>query len=126
MANKLRGEVTFEARGVIYTLRLGVNELIQLQDAFGIEDDAAFLAELPSRMRGLRDLRKFFSVGLRRHHPDLTDEQVGDLMTELGLAEITKHAAEAMRWAWPEPPAGKVEPKPKKAPRDAASAGLPS
>lgn len=100
MSNKLRGQVQIEALGRTFTLRLSVNDLIELQDALGITDDAEFLATLPAQMTGLRSIRKFVQFGLRGE-PGVDEKMAGDIMTELGVEGMVPAVMQALEWAFP-------------------------
>lgn len=123
MGNRLAGEVSFDVAGATYTLKLGVNELLGLQSELGVENDQEFLSGLGARVRSLRDLRELFRYALAKHHPDMTPELAGDLMTAVGMQRSADLMLEAIRWAFPDPaasggaPAGKAK---------ARSAGKPS
>lgn len=118
MANRLKGEVAVEVgegesrRTLIF--RLGINELIGLQDALGMkDDDERFLATI-DRPGSLRRLRAFAKAALLSHQPDTTDEAAGDIVTQMGVPRLRKIIDEAVMWAMPDksdtpasPPKGK-------------------
>lgn len=102
MANHLKGEVLLEAGGEQFTFRLGVNEMIAVQDALGLaDDDAKFLVAL-SNLRSFKSVRTIVHCGLLRAHPDITVDQAGDIVTEVGIARVGEVIQEALRWALPE------------------------
>jgi hypothetical protein len=102
--------------------RLGINEMIVLQDEWGIKDDQVFLEAL-DKPQSLKRFRSLVKQALVSHQPDITDEAAGALITELGMVRMKAILGETMAWAFPDPEpvkadTGKVE---------AASAGpLPS
>lgn len=102
MANKHKGQVSFEAGGKTYTLRLDVNALIELQDALGFEDDEKFLAYC-SNLNGIRRVRTFLTQALQLSHQGTTEQEVGDIITDLGLDEANRLLVRALQWAFPEP-----------------------
>lgn len=118
MANRLKGEVAVEVgegegrQTLIF--RLGINELIGLQDALGMkDDDERFLATI-DRPGSLRRLRAFAKAALLSHQPETTDEQAGDIVTQMGVPRLRKIIDEAVMWAMPDksdtpagPPKGK-------------------
>ena len=108
MANKPKGEIQFEALGEQYILRLGVNDLIAVQDALGMgEDDAAFLERI-GRLLGLKSLRTIAWKGVRlTNGEEITEELAGEIVTELGIEGFGQKIAEAIRWAWPDAKAKK-------------------
>lgn len=102
MPNHLRGEVEVEAGGRKLTFRLGVNEMIRIQDALGLaDDDAKFLLAL-SNLRSFKAVRTIVHSGLLRDQPDTTEEQAGDVVTELGMMRVGEVIEQALRWALPE------------------------
>lgn len=109
MANPHRGEVAFDAGGITYTLSYSVNALCELESELG--DGVTQVAEMmsdPDKMR-MTSARAVFCVGLHDHHPDVTREEAGTLMTEIGLVKAIGLIAEAFALAFPEPtgPLGK-------------------
>lgn len=77
----MKGTVAFTAEGQGYTLLLDFNALCDLSD------------ELPGLMGGgqelkdPRQIRAVFHAGLKRHHPDLTVEEAGDIIQAVGVAQ---------------------------------------
>lgn len=104
MANKLAGEVGFEAGGKPYVLRLGVNEMISLMDAWGIPPDN--LGALFEKLKGLKSmvlLRELVLHSLRRDHPEMTLLDSGDIITQVGFDKMGDYIYEVIKWALPEP-----------------------
>ena len=106
MANRLKGEIAVdlgeggERRTVIF--RLGVNEMIGLQDALGLkEDDEKFFAAI-EKPRGVATLRTIVKWALLHAQPEMTDEDAGEIVTELGIPKIRRLIDEALTWALPE------------------------
>jgi hypothetical protein len=107
MANRFKGEVDFEAQGKSWVLRLGMNDLIELQEALGYgEDDDKFLREL-GQMRGMKKIRKIVFIALRGLQADVTEQVAGDIVTELGFQKIVGLVSEALKWSMPDPQGGK-------------------
>lgn len=81
MANKFRGEVSFEAEGESYTLCFTSNSLCELEGELGEMSIVEFLTQLqnPKTIRNT-NIRKFFWAGLRARHPDMTLAKAGDIM----------------------------------------------
>ena len=122
--NKYRGEASFEACGKSWSLRLGNNELVQLQDLmeFAEDKEEEFLAEL-GNIKGPRAVRKRLHQILSLSNPEITPDQVGDIVTELGVPQVGKLIQEALRWCMPdaEPKDGAKEGKGKSASPGSAS-----
>jgi hypothetical protein len=103
-SNKLAGEVGFEAGGKAYVLRLGVNEMISLMDAWGIPpDDLEALFVRLQQLKTLTVLRELVLYALRRDQPTLTLLEAGDLITQVGFSKMGDLVYEAITWALPEP-----------------------
>ena len=81
MANKFRGEVSFDAGEVSYTLCFTSNSLCELEGELGDMSIVEFLTQLqdPKTIRNT-NIRKFFWAGLRARHPDMTQTKAGDIM----------------------------------------------
>jgi len=124
MANKLRGEVEIAALGEHYVLRLGVNDLINIQDALGMGDDDAAFLERMGRLTGLKAVRTIAWKGLTAAKgEEVTEERAGEIVTDIGIAAFAANIQEAMRWAWPVETTKKGEPNKK---GKARSPGRPS
>lgn len=108
MANKHKGEVSFEVAGVNYTMRFSANALCELEDALdmGINAVATQLGN-PASLR-LKTVRAVFWAGLRDHHPDMTTVQAGDLVTELGIPRAIELVGKAFELTFQDAP--KVRP----------------
>ena len=103
MANKLAGEVEFEAEGKTHILRLDVNALIATQAALRIEDDEKFWDLLMNRITGsMLGYRCLIYHGLKTSEPELTVEQAGQIITAFGSQKLLGLVAEAIKWALPE------------------------
>lgn len=106
MANKLKGEVAVELgvgdakRLVIF--RLGINELIGLQKEYGLEtDDEGFLTALDSR-KSLRRRRALVRAAMLFKQPETTEEEAGEVITELGIKRMDEVIEETLQWALPD------------------------
>jgi len=96
-----RGLVTFEAAGEVWKLKFGVNALADLEERTG-ESVYEIFASLSGDALRLSTLRVVLASGMRQHHPALTLPAVGDLMDEVGMAQIGKLIEAALRAAFPE------------------------
>lgn len=103
MANHLKGEVEVDlGSGKKLVFRLGVNEMIRIQDALGLaDDDAKFLAALSS-LRSFKAVRTIVHSALLRDQPEVTEEEAGDVVTELGMQRVGEVIQQALRWALPD------------------------
>ena len=109
MANRFKGEIAVEIgegegkRTLIF--RLGINELIGLQDAIGMkDDDQRFMVAMcdPGSFKSFRRLRAAVKAALIRDQPDTTDQDAGDVITELGFDKVGELIEEALAWAMPD------------------------
>lgn len=103
MANHLAGEVAVKALGRDLVFYLGVNEMIETQNALGLagQDDAFLSVFNEDQSRNLGRRRAIALHGLKRHQPEITEHEAGDLIVELGLVRFNAIVAEALRWALP-------------------------
>jgi len=112
-----------ERRKLVF--RLGINEMIAIQDEWGIKDDEEFL-EAIDKPQGLRRFRILVKHALTSHQKDTTDDAAGDIITELGMPRMKEILAETVAWAFPDKDAV-PDPEAKPGKVEAASPGaLPS
>ena len=102
-----RGTVTFEAAGEVWRLKFGVNALADMEERTGKSVNEIF-ASLSGNGVRLGVLRTVLASGLAQSHPGLTLPAVGDLMDEVGMAQIVKFIETAIRSAFPESAAGEA------------------
>ena len=104
MANKIRGEVSFESpSGESFTLKYDVNALCELEDMLdmGIPEFAAVFKE-SGKIR-LKHVRAAFWAGLRHHRPEVSLSQAGNLMMAIGgMAPALNLVGEAFSRTFPE------------------------
>lgn len=95
MANRHKGDFTLKAGKQRYTLRLTTNAVCELEDFEGALTRSGTPRTWDQILTGidkgsLKDVRLFFWVALREHHPDIaTDDKaslkaVGDLIDRAG------------------------------------------
>jgi hypothetical protein len=102
MANNWKGEVELEAGGRKLLFRLGVNEMIELQGDFGLADKDEEFATALRNLSGFKRHRDAIFRGLQLHQPDVTLKQAGDVMNEIGMAQVGELIAKALVLAFPE------------------------
>ncbi len=100
MANKLKGEVSFQSGEKTYTMRFSANALCELEDALemGVNTVATQLAN-PESMR-LKMVRVVFWAGLRDHHPEITLHQAGEIITDVSLTAAMGLVSKAFELAF--------------------------
>lgn len=88
MANRQRGEITYRLGTKRYTLRLTTNAVCELEDftaaqtKLGLGNGRTWDQVLQGIDRGsLKDLRLFFWVALREHHPEIATDDPASLKT---------------------------------------------
>jgi hypothetical protein len=87
-----------------YTLTLNVNALCDLEEAFGVEDVNEVLAKLAllQERPSLRTLRTIFAVAMRQDHPEVTERDAGDLISEHGIEKASEVLGKALAQAFPD------------------------
>jgi hypothetical protein len=104
MANKIRGEVSFESpTGESFTLKYDVNALCELEDMLdmGIPEFASVFKE-SGKIR-LKHVRAAFWAGLRHHRPEVSLSHAGNLMMAIGgMAAALDLIGEAFSRTFPE------------------------
>ncbi len=106
MANPMKGEVALEVDGKTYTLRLTVNEIVALEKKWSL-NVTQIAAKLSAGEASLGDWVTLLHHGLSKHHPELSEADAGDLITEAGVPVIVAKLGEAMTAAFPEMKVGK-------------------
>lgn len=98
-----------------YTLRMDFNALCDAEEDF------------PGIMQGQLDLtsarkmRSMIGHALAAHHPDLTDRDVGDIISDYGIDTVGGALAEAVTAAFPSAEAGEKTGNPRKTPAKAGA-----
>jgi hypothetical protein len=95
----MKGEITFEARRQTFTFKLGVNAQAMIEDKTGMSMPR-FLKERFDTL-GAKDVRLIFWAGLFRQH-QMTEDDVGDLIDELGPARVGEIFTQAFSAATPQ------------------------
>lgn len=104
MANPQKGEVGFEAGGKAYVFKLGTYAQAVLERRVKMPWPKFFAR--PEDQWGVDDTLSVFWAGLHRQHK-LSEEQVADLLDDLGGERVKEILAEAFKLANPE--AGKAD-----------------
>jgi hypothetical protein len=123
MANKLKGEVGFEADGQSYTLVFSVNALCELEDKLGAS--VSDIGGLLTRGKRFSTIRTVFWAGLVDHHPDLALKDAGRIITAIGIEQADALIGEAFGLTFPEAKALPLASKPAPGKRNGRT-GLPS
>lgn len=109
MANKQKGEFTLKAGKARYTLRLTTNAVCELEDFAGAQNSVGVGRTWDQVLQGidkgsLKDVRLFFWVALREHHPDIATDDltslkaVGNIIDQAGgLMGVAKQIAQLVQ-----------------------------
>lgn len=108
--SKLKGEVSVEADGQRYTLAFSINALCKMEDMFG--EAVGDIATLGNKGKRFNTMRNVFWCALADHHPDLTVDDAGRIITEIGIAKADELVGEAFALAFPEVKASPLAGKP--------------
>jgi hypothetical protein len=104
MANRVIGEVSFKLGGKDYTMCFDNDALVQLEDQLDI-GIVAITTEMqkwgkePERVR-LKWIRAMLWSGLRKHHPNMTIKQAGELIDSSSGGEVMDTITNAMQKAF--------------------------
>lgn len=103
MPNRERGEVEFKAGDKTYTLRFGMNAVVEVETLMdmGIREIAAKLQN-PEDFR-IGTWRAVLWGALREHHPKLTLLDAGEILGEAGVQPTVEALSQAMVLMFPEP-----------------------
>lgn len=112
MSNSVKGEVYFEARGETFTFKLGTNAQALIESKTK-KTWGAFIKEKFEDL-GAADARLIFWAGLFRQH-QMTEDEVGDLMDDLGPARVAEIFLEAFTAAAAKSDGGPEAARPTKA-----------
>lgn len=96
----MRGAVTFDAGGKTYRLRLTTNALCSLEEQTG-KSVEGLLDDLSIPGKKVSAFRLLFRAALG----DVTLDQAGDLIDELGAAEADRLLTDTLRLTFPPPDA---------------------
>jgi len=96
--NTKRGAINFEVGGASYTARLSTNAMIRYQDEANETVIEAFTT-LQDGKPDMRRLRDIMWVSLDGEH---SKDDIGELMDELGIEEVSRIISEAAVAAFPQ------------------------
>jgi Phage tail tube protein, GTA-gp10 len=109
MANEHRGEVDFKVGSQVYTLRLTVNALCELEGLLQMKAPDVIGKLLSSFETGAIEfhiLRAILWAGLSQYHK-MTLEQVGDVIDEAGLKHAVAGVGKLIIATFPSPDTAK-------------------
>jgi hypothetical protein len=101
--NKLKGDITFVINdSEAFTLNFAINAICDLEEEFDIKaQDVGTLLGVDSKVT---TIRKLFQIGLREHHPAITEREAGRVMGELdgGVEQVSDLLLKALTAAFPD------------------------
>ncbi|MGJ3263974.1 MAG: gene transfer agent family protein [Salinarimonas sp.] len=100
MANARRGDVCVTIGGAVYTLRITLGALAELEDALAAEDLGALAARLAEGRLRARDLVAVLGAALRGGGHALADADVAALALEDGVEPVARAAMLALARAF--------------------------
>lgn len=93
MANKFFGEVEVKVGDQTYKLRMDFNAMCEFEDVTGINAMDAF-ADFEKGNISVKSMRAMMYAFLKRHHPEITLEQAGEVLSEnMGALEAVISAS---------------------------------
>ena len=101
MANPVKGEVPLEVGGKSYTFVLGTYALAALERRMKMPWPKLFKKAADGEW-GINEILATVHAGLLRHHRDLTEEHVADLIDQVGIERINDMLGEAIKLMQPE------------------------
>lgn len=104
MANRFLGEIGARVGARDFTLRMDMNAMCEFEDATGQSAIDAF-QQAEKGKGGIKMLRHIVFAALKRHHPDASLQDAGDILSEDPHVVLALMAATA--------PEGKAGGKPK-------------
>lgn len=105
MANREKGEVSFEASGKTWTLKMGTNAWCLVEGELKVDMSKIDLEDL-----SMTRVRVFVWAALSHYHLGVTLEQTGELMDEIGMAKSVQLLTEALALQAPEAKADSARP----------------
>lgn len=101
MVNKYIGEVPLVVGDKTYTMRLTTKEIINVERHFGVGwNKCVKRLEVGEEIK-IDDLCAFLKSSLCNAHSDLTEDDVCEIVTEVGIETVVTKLAEAMKSAMP-------------------------
>lgn len=111
MANKQRGEVSFEADEKTWTMKIDTNAMCEIEELAGkpIAEVGQLLAN--PKTASMQLIRTVFLGSLKHYHDGLGVREVGEIMDDIGIAKAIELIGEAFSMAIPQEKKGKAAAK---------------
>lgn len=105
MANKERGEVSFQALDQTWTMKIGTDAMCAMEEETG-KGISEIAAELGGKSVKLSTLRLLVWAGLQHHHEGTSLKECSSLIDDVGVAAIGPLVGQAFQAAFPKKEAG--------------------
>ena len=102
MGNSVKGVFDLPAGDAVYKIRFGMNEIIELEEKFDRPATQIFTEMMTAENFRFRYLRDILHAGLQEHHPDVTEKEAGNIITEVGVTAASRVLMEAVMAAFPD------------------------
>ncbi len=89
MANPHRGEVELRVGEKLYTFRFSLSALASLEEMTGTSVELVFQRFLEPGTPKLRPMLQIVRAALLDRHPEVTEEEAGELILEAGVDAVT-------------------------------------
>lgn len=101
MANRERGEVSFEASGKTWTMKFDTNAMCEIEDLTGkgIAEVGRLLGN--EKTASMTLMRAVFCGALQAHHEGTSLRDAGSLIDEIGAPQAGKLIGDAFQAAFP-------------------------
>lgn len=108
-----RGEVTFEALGKTWRLKLGTGAMCRLEDWHQPSGIAEIISGVQTAKGGVRVsiLVDMLFAGLLDSHPDITRQTVIEIVDDIGRDAVLEPLGAAVKAAFPEKKEGEPRPR---------------
>ena len=105
MANRERGIIDVQIDGRTYTFCLDLNALIELEEMFSTPERRVRFVEVLALAEAFsaKHLRAVFWAALRKHHPEMTVEDVGGIVNSVSMMDLQHVLTGANAGATPDP-----------------------
>lgn len=113
MANPMKGEVLVKVEAGEFTLAYTLGACAAIEGQFPGRALNEILGDLDGEMPKISTMLVVIWAGLKKHHPDLTQDDVGDLVSLHELELWGTKLVEALNLA--QPGAKKIAPRPRRA-----------
>jgi hypothetical protein len=103
VTNSIRGEVALGD----HTLRFSVNAIIELEEEMGrgVDEIGQYMGSGKIRMK---DVRTMIWIGLKDRHPEITEEEAGEVATQVGIPFALEAVGKAFALAFPNAEGGET------------------